>query len=338
MSLANGWILLCAAAAVSALLTAATRHYALRRNLLDAPGRRRSHAMPTPRGGGLGPVLTILVAGVIWLGIKHRLDTSFAGCLAGLSLVAAIGWLDDHRPLPASLRLPVHVAAAALAALGLLGMPSTPAQSGLLLIAIVWIAGLINAWNFMDGIDGIATTQAILVTACVLAGGALFAWLDACWLAAGWVALGALIGFLPFNFPRARIFLGDVGSGALGFVIACLLLRAIVSGGMQWPLALLPVSAFGIDAALTLGKRMGQLKAWWRPHREHLYQWLVRRGKSHRWVTIAYATWTLLACVLTLVAASAGAILSVWMTIAALSCACLLWLGARRRLGGRTRT
>ncbi|MEO5596742.1 MAG: glycosyltransferase family 4 protein [Lysobacteraceae bacterium] len=338
MSLASGWILLCAAAFVSALLTAATRYYALRRNLLDAPGRRRSHALPTPRGGGLGPILTILVAGVCWLVITHRLDKSIATCLAGLSLVAVIGWWDDHRPLPASLRLTIHLAAAALAALGLLGMPSTPAQSGLLLIAIIWIAGLINAWNFMDGIDGIATTQAIMVTACVLIGGALFAWLDARWMAAGWVAIGALLGFLPFNFPRARIFLGDVGSGALGFMIACLLLRAIVSGGMRWPLAMLAVSAFGIDAALTLGKRMAQRKAWWRPHREHLYQWMVRRGKSHQWVNLAYATWTLLACVMTLIAAPAGAVLSAWMTIAALSCACLLWLGARRRLGGRTRT
>ncbi len=340
MILISGFLLLIAAAAVSALLTAITRYYALRKNLLDAPGRRRSHVTPTPRGGGLGPVLTIVLAGAGYLIITRASQdpvthVSIAACLTGLSLVAAIGWLDDHRPLPASIRLLVHLIAATVAALGLLGIPATLMQSALLLIAVVWITGLINAWNFMDGIDGIASIQAILIATCVVIGGVLFAWLDANWIAAGWIVLGALLGFLPFNFPRARIFLGDVGSGALGFVVACLLLRAIASGGLPWPLALVAVSAFGIDAALTLGKRVFQRKAWWQPHREHLYQWMVRRGRSHVMVTLIYAGWTLIACALILTVDRASPSVSAWSAVGALSFASLLWFGVRRRLALR---
>ena len=176
MNLGTGWSLLAVAAAVSAVLTAATRYYALRKSLLDAPGPRRSHNTPTPRGGGLGLVLTIILAGVVWLVRHHGENSSIAGCLAGLSLVAAIGWIDDHRSLPAGLRLAVHVVAAALAAGGLLGLPSTPVQWALLLMAVMWITGLVNAWNFMDGIDGLAITQAILLTVCALCGTVLYGW------------------------------------------------------------------------------------------------------------------------------------------------------------------
>ena len=317
---------------VSAVMTALARRYALRRELLDTPGHRRSHTIATPRGGGIGPVLTIVAGGAL-LVLKHPGHApALAACLAGLTAVAAIGWLDDHRALSAWLRLLVHLAAALVAALALLGVPATPAQMVLLAIAIVWIVGLTNAWNFMDGIDGLATTQALLVTLCVFGGGLLHAWLDPAWNTFALILAGALFGFLPFNFPRARIFLGDVGSGALGFVIACLLLRAIASGGMPWPLALLPVSAFLIDSGLTLAKRVVQGKAWWRPHREHLYQWLVRGGVSHAKVTWIYALWTLASCLATLACGVLTAIQSAGISVAALLSTALLWGWARKRL------
>ena len=317
---------------VSAVLTALARRYALRRELLDMPGHRRSHATAIPRGGGIGPVLTIFAGGAL-LALAYPGDASvLAACLSGLTVVAAIGWLDDHRPLSAWLRLLVHVAAALVAALALLGVPATVAQALLLTIAIVWIVSLTNAWNFIDGIDGLATTQALLATLCVFGGSLLHAWLDPAWNTFALVVAGALLGFLPFNFPRAWIFLGDVGSGALGFVIACLLLRAIASGGMPWPLALLPASAILIDSGLSLAKRVMQGKAWWRPHREHLYQWLVRGGVAHAQVTLTYALWTLASCLLVLACRNLTAMQSAGISVAALLSAALLWSCARKRL------
>lgn len=317
---------------VSAVLTALARRYALRRELLDMPGHRRSHATATPRGGGIGLVVTNLAGGALLVLTHPRHASALGPCLCGLTAVAAIGWLDDHRPLSAWLRLLVHFAAALVAALALFGVPATLGQVLLLAVAIAWIVSLTNAWNFMDGVDGLATTQAALVALCVFVGGLLYAWLDPAWNTFALILAGALLGFLPFNFPRARIFLGDVGSGALGFVIACLLLRAIASGGMPWPLALLPVSAFLIDSGLTLATRVIQGKTWWRPHREHLCQWLVRGGVSHAQVTLTYALWTLASCLVALACRNLTAIQSAGISVAALLSAALLWSWARKRL------
>jgi UDP-N-acetylmuramyl pentapeptide phosphotransferase/UDP-N-acetylglucosamine-1-phosphate transferase len=331
MSLASAAWMFAVAVVVSAILTALARDYALRLRLLDMPGQRRSHAIATPRGGGIGPILTT-VAGGMFLVSTHSRAYALGACLIGTTVVAAIGWLDDHRALPAWLRLSVHVIAALGAAIALLGVPATLQQTLLVALAVAWITSLINAWNFMDGIDGLATTQAILVAMCMLAGGLLHAWLDTAWVAfALWFA-GALFGFLPFNFPRATIFLGDVGSGALGFVIACLLLRSIASNEMPWPVALLPVSAFLVDAGLTLFKRIANGSAWWRPHREHLYQWLVRREMAHSGVTLGYGLWTVVACALMLATGDLATGLSAGVVVAALLSAIVLWNCIRKRL------
>ena len=317
---------------VSALLTALARRYAMQRRLLDMPGQRRSHTTATPRGGGIGPVLAMLAGGAWLVSMQPAQTRPLAGCMLGIMMVAAIGWLDDHRPLSAWLRLTVHLLAALVAALAMLGVPTTPTQMLLLAIAIAWIVGLTNAWNFMDGIDGLATTQAVLASACVLVGGLVHVWLDSAWSAFALLVVAALLGFLPFNFPRARIFLGDIGSGALGFVIACLLLRAVASGGMAWPLVLLPVSASLIDAGLTLARRIVQGRTWWRPHREHLYQWLVRGEVSHARATLIYAAWTLVACVTAVAFGNLGARQSAGISVVALLSAALLWSWARKRL------
>lgn len=319
------------AALISGVLTALARRYALRRRLLDMPGKRRSHATVTPRGGGISPVATTLIGSALLLAM-HPAAHAFGMCLLAMAAVAAMGWVDDHRHLSVWLRLTAHVAAASIAAIALLGIPQT-AQEGLLLaLAVFWIVSLVNAWNFMDGIDGLATTQAALATGCTLVGGLLYGWLDQPWDAFALLFIGALFGFLPFNFPRAKIFLGDVGSGALGFVIACLLLHAVAGGKLSWPLALLPVSAFVVDAGLTLSKRIANGKKWWRPHREHLYQWLVRRGHSHARITFAYGLWTLAACVVALVCADSTIGVSTLFSVAALLLALVLWNCIRKHL------
>ncbi len=265
---------------VAALLTAVARGYALHRQLLDQPGERRSHVVATPRGGGIAIVLTQLLACMCFGLLFPKAGGALAVFSAGLLLVAGIGWWDDHRPLPALPRLGVHVLA------------------GLLLAALVWqgtgdayrsafsallAVGLINVWNFMDGIDGLAATQALLAA---IAYGLL---LPAPMAGLALVLAAGVLGFLPFNFPKARIFMGDVGSGALGYLLAGLVAAGLVTDSAPPVLLLLPLTAFLVDAGLTLAGRILRGERWMEPHTRHLYQRWVKAGRSHVTVTSAYA-------------------------------------------------
>jgi UDP-N-acetylmuramyl pentapeptide phosphotransferase/UDP-N-acetylglucosamine-1-phosphate transferase len=277
--------------------TLAARGYALRRDLLDHPGERRSHVVPTPRGGGIGIVLSMLVAMGLLAYDDHGQASAMALAAIGLVLVAGIGWLDDHRPLTPWSRLAVHAIAACL--LGIVAI-DVGGQFALALFAFVLAMVLVNIWNFMDGIDGIAVLQALVVAGvCALLAG------DP---ASRWMALAlaaACLGFLPLNLPRARIFLGDVGSGALGYVLALVIVLAAAGGGeasspAAWMLLLLPPAAFLVDAALTLAARILRGERWWTPHVAHAYQRWAKALGRHMPVTFAYAAWAvaggLLAC------------------------------------------
>ena len=260
------------------------RGHALRHALIDAPGERRSHVAPTPRGGGIGIVVALLAAGA-WL-LPSMPDRAWLACaLGGTALVALVGLVDDHRPLSPWTRLGVQALAAALLAFG----TWHATQDGILAAAAFVLAmGLSNVWNFMDGIDGIASTQALLV------GGALAVLIAGAWSWWAWALVAATLGFLPFNYPHARIFLGDVASGTLGFALAALLVRALAgASAVHWALWALPVSAFLVDASLTLAGRVLRGEDWWRPHALHAYQKWARRRGSHVGVTAAYAGWTL---------------------------------------------
>ena len=269
--------------AVGAIGTWLARSYALQRNLIDHPGERRSHGTATPRGGGIAIVLALLVATLALALRDPSRAAQLLGFATGLGLVAGIGWWDDHRPLPAWWRLGVHVLAASILAIMVF---SAYGETWLAITAFAAALVLTNVWNFMDGINGLASSQAALVAAAFAAAlsGSAWGWL-------GWALVAACVGFLPFNFPRARIFLGDVGSGALGFAIATLAVTA-VGDGMAWPLALLPLGAFVIDAGLTLGRRLWRAECWWTAHAQHAYQGWARRVDSHVPVTLGYAAWT----------------------------------------------
>lgn len=269
--------------AIGALGTWLARTYATQRNLIDHPGERRSHASATPRGGGIAIVVALLVA-TLALAMRDPMRAAqLLGFALGLGLVAGIGWWDDHRPLPALLRLGVHAIAAAILALVVF---LAHGETSLTIWAFVAALVLTNVWNFMDGINGLAASQAALVAA-AFAGlsGSVWGWL-------AWALLAASAGFLPFNFPRARIFLGDVGSGALGFTIAALAVTIPGTSDALWPLALLPVAAFVIDASLTLARRVCRGERWWTAHSQHAYQVWARRSGSHIPVTVGYAIWT----------------------------------------------
>lgn len=282
-------------AGIGAAGTWLARAYALRRHLLDQPGERRSHAVATPRGGGIAITLAFLVA-LVAMAARRPDEIVLLACAAiGLLLVSGIGWVDDHRPLSPWSRLAVHVLAAGwlMAGIYLSGRGGGPA-----LAAFVAALVLVNVWNFMDGIDGLAASQAMLVAAAL----AFLAGADALAVHLGLALIASIFGFLPFNFPKARIFLGDVGSGTLGYALALLLamsmhaLSAEAGSTDAWLLVLLPVSAFVLDAGLTLSVRIARGEQWWTPHVQHVYQRLARRLGGHPPVTAAYAAWTLLAC------------------------------------------
>ena len=286
MLVAGGWLL--AALVISLLLVHFMIGYAYRRGLLDLPGRRRSHQQPTPRGGGIGIVMVMLLCApwVLSGTVSHGVVASW---IAGLLLIAGIGWWDDHRPLQILPRLAVQVLAVS-------GFSAVLVHGGgswwwllLLMPAGVWS---VNLHNFMDGIDGLLALQSMFV-ACGLA---LLAWSigqPALALAAAMLMLAAF-GFSIYNRPPARIFMGDVGSGSIGWIIfafSAMLWR--IDQVLIWPCLILS-SAFAVDAGLTLLSRMLRGRRWYAAHREHLYQWLVRRGAAHAQVAWGYLAWNLL--------------------------------------------
>lgn len=287
--------------------------HARRNNLFDQPGERRSHAVPTPRGGGVGLVLACLLV-ILLVGIRASSPDGWLLVAAGLLLVAAIGWWDDHRPLPAWPRLLAHAVAAVCLAWAI-HLQGAPALS--VLAAFVLAVVLVNAWNFMDGINGLAASQGLL---CALGFAVV---LGDAWRVVALAVAGACLGFLPFNFPKARVFLGDVGSGALGYLVAALLATGFATRPISaWPLLLLPPLAMLVDTGLTLSWRVLHGERWWHAHVQHAYQrWSRRRG--HALVALVFAGWTCAAVALMLMglqwparaalgAALAGLLASAW--------------------------
>lgn len=263
--------------------------HAGRLGLVQAPNSRSSHVNSTPHGGGLGIVLGGSVAG-IWLGWVQGGVLLQISCLA--FLLATLGLWDDMRSLPAWTRFAVQVLLCALL-LQVLGNPMSLALTGLLLFAGVW---WVNLFNFMDGIDGIAASQAVFM---LLAGALLGAWFSpgaadaAEWL---WMlaVAAATLGFLAFNWPPARIFMGDVGSTYLAFMVFALALLSVRGSWLTYPVWLVLGAVFVADASLTLLRRMLAGERWFEAHRSHAYQRLSRRWGSHRRVTLLVIAFNLL--------------------------------------------
>ena len=286
---AIGWLV--AALLISLLLVRVAMAYAHRRGMLDQPGHRRSHDQPTARGGGAGVVVAALicVTGAL-LQSPSRWPLGVVSSVAGaLLLVALVGWWDDHRPLPVLPRIGAQLLAVSWFAIALVIAALPLWWLPLLLVAGVWS---INLHNFMDGIDGLLAQQTIFVGV----GLAALAWRTgepALALAALTLAAAAF-GFWVYNRPPAHIFMGDVGSGSIGllvFALSAMLWR--VDRALLWP-AMILSSAFVADASLTLLIRLWHGRRWYAAHREHLYQWMIRRGGTHAAVDAAYTAWNLL--------------------------------------------
>jgi len=277
--------------ALAAILTGVIRRFAWRHGLLDVPNARSSHQQATPRGGGLAIVIAVTLGLLLlrWSGAIG--DALLLALIGGGTAVAAVGYWDDRHRLPAGIRLLVHMLAAlwALVCLGglsplLIGHRAIDlgwAGNVLALLGIVWT---LNLFNFMDGIDGIAASEAVFIAwGGVVA--ALLAGHSSDIAATGLLIGGACLGFLPWNWSPARIFMGDVGSGYLGFVIAVTALaqaRENDAGVWIW---LILGSLFFADATVTLARRALRGERLHEAHRSHAYQWLARRWRSHRRVT-----------------------------------------------------
>lgn len=298
------WWLLPAVAGISLLMTGALRRYALARSLMDIPNARSSHLVPTPRGGGVAIVLAFLAALPV-LAFANLLPwPPVWGLLGAGAVVAVIGFLDDHGHIPARWRLLGHFAGAIWALFWLGGLPPL-SLFGMSLdlgwlghaLAAVYLVWLLNLYNFMDGIDGIASVEAI----CVCVGGTLLyvmsgfadstqsmAWVMPMLLAA------AVAGFLYWNFPPARIFMGDAGSGFLGITLGVMSLQASwVAPQLLWAWLIL-LGVFVVDATWTLLHRLLRRERVYEAHRSHAYQFASRRFRRHLPVTLAVALLNLL--------------------------------------------
>jgi UDP-N-acetylmuramyl pentapeptide phosphotransferase/UDP-N-acetylglucosamine-1-phosphate transferase len=323
---ASAWPLLAFAIALAGTWLAG--RYARRRALFDLPGERRSHAQPTPRGGGIAIVVAVLplLGWLAWRDVTAA--PALAAITAGLLLVAGIGWLDDHRPLGPAPRLLVHAVAAGLLALALALLGADPIR---IACGFVLALVLVNVWNFMDGIDSLAASQALLAALAfaLFAGSGVVA-------ALGCVLAAACAGFLPFNLPRARIFLGDVGSGALGFLLAVLAsLLLLHTPWTRAPLLVLPLLVFAVDAALTLARRIVHGERWWQPHVQHAYQRWARRSGSHGRVCLAYMAASLVAIAFMLAAGAHSFAVIMWLVGLSCVAACLAWWWLQQGQGSR---
>ena len=293
-------LLILGALVASGLLTGWLRSFAESRRLLDVPNERSSHVTPTPRGGGVAIVLVVLAAlpVLVWRGALSS-DSVWALTGAGL-VVGGIGWLDDYGDVAAHWRLLVHFSAALWALLWLGGLPPLPmfgatVDLGLAgdILALLYLVWLLNLYNFMDGIDGIAGIEAM--TVCI---GALLLYRLKADSGSAW-ALPALLaaavgGFLFWNFPRARIFMGDAGSGFVGMMLGVLSLEAAaIAPELFWAWLIL-LAAFVVDATVTLIRRLLRGERVYHAHRSHAYQRAARRLGSHVPVSIAFGALNLL--------------------------------------------
>ena len=279
---------------VSALITGGLRRFFVQRGLIDLPNPRSSHAVPVPRGGGVGIVVAFLSA-VIWILEKRLIPDRLAWALIGGGLaIAVVGFLDDRFRLARWPRLVVHSLAAAWAVWCLDAMRNAQFGGGgdlwgwvrrfAAFAALVWLT---NLFNFMDGIDGLAGMEAV----CASGLGAFLSLRDGLLSGAllSLILCAASLGFLAWNWSPAKIFMGDVGSGFLGFTLGTLaLFSSKTNSSLVWPWLIL-LAAFFVDATITLLRRMFSGERWYDAHRSHAYQHAAKAFGSHAKVTLAVA-------------------------------------------------
>lgn len=287
----QGW-LIPLVAVLSLALTAVLRRYALARSIIDVPNARSSHAVPTPRGGGVAIVIAFLMA-LVTIAVEGGAGLHELVALGGSgALIAIIGFMDDHGHIAARWRLLGHFLAAAWALAWLGGFPAVQVFGWQLdlgwfgvFFALFYLVWLLNLYNFMDGIDGIASVEAICacLSACLLYWVGGFEQL----LLLPLLLAMAVFGFLYWNFPPARIFMGDAGSGFLGIALGVLSLQAAWASSQLFSCWLILLGVFIVDATYTLIRRLSRGDKVYEAHRSHAYQFASRLYGKHLPVTLA---------------------------------------------------
>jgi UDP-N-acetylmuramyl pentapeptide phosphotransferase/UDP-N-acetylglucosamine-1-phosphate transferase len=280
------FIALIVSAFLTPVLTARLRAAAI----LDQPNERSSHVVPTPRGGGLA-LIAVIVPGLL-LGLAgNGMPTRPLYLLLAITLLAGVSWLDDKKGASIGLRLLAQILAVLL---GLQALPPTPilpflpwgAERALIGFGWLWF---INLTNFMDGIDGLTGLETLFLVATLALTFLLLDWQDPADIMLLALLGGAMVGFLPFNWPPARVFLGDVGSVPIGFMLAYFLL--LIAPERPITAFILPLYYLA-DSTITLLRRALRGEKIWQPHREHFYQRAAARF-GHRvavlWIAMGNA-------------------------------------------------
>ncbi|HDR2538918.1 TPA: glycosyltransferase family 4 protein [Enterobacter ludwigii] len=280
---------------ISCALTWSLRVYAIKHNVIDRPNQRSSHSVPTPRGGGVAIVLTILAALACFYFSNALMIKSFLGLFIPGLIVAIIGFLDDHGHIAARWRLLMHFLAAAIGmyflgtfpVINLFGYELSLSWIGMIL-GCVYLVWMLNLYNFMDGINGLASAEAITFAACSAilvvvnhftdAPGSIYPLMLA--------LIGAAGGFIVWNFPVAKIFMGDAGSGFLGITIGLMILHIAKVDSHFFIAELSLLGIFIVDATTTLLRRVVAGKKVYEAHASHSYQILARKYGSHVPVTL----------------------------------------------------
>jgi UDP-N-acetylmuramyl pentapeptide phosphotransferase/UDP-N-acetylglucosamine-1-phosphate transferase len=326
---------------VSVALAPMLIEWGRKRRVLDIPNERSSHKAPTPRTGGVGIVAGVVAGVAVCAAFGDGApDTPQLLLMVALLAGATVGFLDDLMDLPTAVRMLLYLVCAVwLASCGAsvheIEVPGLPPVGigaiGGLVFSALFIAWWANLFNFMDGIDGIAggaatVTMGALAFVFLKSGDAFF----------GSVALAgaaASIGFLAFNFPPARVFMGDVGSVFLGLTAGALSLAAVRQGLLSLPASVLLMFPFAFDATFTLVRRIVMRERFWQAHRSHVYQQMCDLGFSHKAVTLIYTVAALLFALLGLFLSSMpawGQVLSWWGSLAVALVAAVLVLAKNR--------
>ena len=296
-----------------------------RLSAIDMPGQRSSHTIPTPRGGGLPIVIGLVVAVALIRG------AAAVPVGAAIGFFGVLGFVDDLRGVTALRRLALQfVGSAGVAALLIMPLHLPPGLlATLTVLTTVWLMGFVNAFNFMDGVNGISAAHALI-------GGVAYAcfgqWRQDSFLVAMGLAVAAGgLAFLPWNAVRARVFLGDVGSYALGAALAVLAVTAVIDG-LPAEAALGPLALYLADTAWTLQRRVRAGERWTQGHRTHTYQRWCDAGWTHPEVALVTAATTILVCMLGAVSLTGNLALRLGCDLAALA-VLAVYLGSPALLG-----
>lgn len=308
--------------------------------VLDNPNDRSLHSDPKPRVGGVAIVSSIFLAWVI-IAITHDIVSFNYFMLVGLGFLSIISYLDDHHSISQFWRLIVHVIAAILLVLSGIGLSETSlhidelvgfgiALNALTILVIVWC---VNLYNFMDGMDGLAGGMGVIGFGCF----AWFGWLagNSLFLLMACIVVAANFGFLLHNFPPAKIFMGDVGSISMGYLLAFFSLWGVYAKVFEWWMPVLIFSPFFVDASVTLIKRLFNGEKIWIAHKSHYYQKLVQMGWAQKKTVIfEYLLMFATSCSAIVIQVASNDLLTIymlaiWLLIYILIISVISYLGAR---------